>query len=177
MIKVAIIGPESTGKSELAKALAAHFDSPWVEEYAREYVQNLEREYDFADVFAIAKKQIEQELYYENEYGGNAAYVFFDTELIITKVWFEYCYKQVPDFVVERLGKGFFDFYLLCTPDLPWEPDPVREHGSDRDCFFDWYKREIEYLKKPYTIITGRGDERLQNAIEAIKNYTSGVRS
>ena len=169
MIKIAIIGPESTGKSELAKALAEHFQAPWVEEYAREYVEKLNREYNFPDISNIATKQIEQELFYENGCAGNVACVFFDTDLIITKVWFEYCYKQVPAFVTERLEEGFFDFYLLCTPDLPWEADAVREHGHDRDFFFDWYKREIEHLKKPYALVSGKGGERLQNAIEAIE--------
>lgn len=168
MKRVAVIGPESTGKSELAKALAEHFQAPWVEEYARAYVEKQNGQYDFSDISAIAQKQVEQELFYEKEYKGSAGYVFFDTELIITKVWFEYCYKQVPDFVTNRLKQGFFDFYLLCAPDLPWEADPVREHGDDRDFFFDWYKREIENLGKPYVIITGTGSLRLQNAIDAI---------
>lgn len=168
MIKIAIVGPESTGKSVLTKELAGYFHAPWVDEYAREYIQNLNRKYNFSDICHIAQKQIEQELFYEKEYAGSAGYVFFDTELIITKVWFEYCYQQIPDFVTERLSKNFFDFYLLCVPDLPWEPDPVREHGDDRDFFFEKYKQEIEKLGKPYALITGMGNERLQNAIDAV---------
>ena len=172
MLKVAIIGPESTGKSELTKALANHFQTPWVEEYARGYIQKLDRKYDFSDVSNIAQKQIEQELFFENEYEGNSDYVFFDTELIITKVWFEYCYKRVPDFLTDRLEKRFFDFYLLCATDLAWVFDPVREHGDDRDFFFDWYKCEVEQLQKPYAIVTGTGSERLQNAISAVQEFT-----
>jgi nicotinamide riboside kinase len=94
--------------------------------------------------------------------------VFFDTDLIITKVWFEYKYKSVPDFLTERLKQGFFDVYLLCTPDLPWEPDPVREHGTDREFFFDWYKNEIEQTGKPYVIVNGIGNQRIQQAIDAL---------
>ena len=170
MYKIAILGPESTGKTALAAALANHYRSPWVPEYAREYVEQLGRPYTYDDICNIARKQIEQEDCYvsdaQNEKNG---YVFFDTELIITKVWFEYLYKQVPDFVTERLKCGFFDFYLLCTPDLPWEQDTVREHGNDREFFFDWYRREIEFLERPYGIVTGMGEKRLQCAIERIE--------
>ena len=171
MLKIAIIGPESTGKSKLTQALAAHFRSPYVLEYAREYVENLGRKYEFSDVCAIAKKQIEQELFYENKFSQKADFVFFDTELIITKVWFEYCYGKIPDFLTERLEQRFFDFYLLCAPDLVWKADAVRENGDKRDFFFEWYKREIEYLGKPYVIITGKNEKRTQNAISAIENF------
>jgi nicotinamide riboside kinase len=71
------------------------------------------------------------------------------------------------------LNRHFFDFYLLCYPDLPWEPDSVREHGDDREFFFNWYKQEIEKTGKPVAIITGIGKERLQNAIRALSSFLS----
>ena len=153
MIKVAILGPESTGKSALAKSLSDHYNAPWIPEYAREYVENLTIPYTYEDVCIIAKKQIEQEMFFENGNNINANYVFFDTELIITKVWLEHKYKLVPTFITERLVAGYFDFYLLCAPDIPWEPDSVREHGDDREFFFHWYKKEIENIGKPFFVI------------------------
>ena len=169
MYKIAILGPESTGKTALAEALANHFQSLWVPEYAREYVEQLDRPYTYGDVCCIARKQIEQEQLYTIVPQPEPIFVFFDTELIITKVWFEYLYRKVPDFVTEQLNNFFFDFYLLCAPDLPWEEDVVREHGHDREFFFNWYRREIEQLGKPYEIITGMGEKRLQCAIEKIR--------
>jgi nicotinamide riboside kinase len=171
MLKIAITGAESSGKSELARALSVHFRSPYVPEYAREYVENLGRKYDFSDVCSIAKKQIEQELFYENDFSQKADFVFFDTELIITKVWFEHCYGTVPDFLIERLTQGFFDFYLLCAPDLAWQADGVRENGNKRDFFFDRYRHEIELLGKPHAIVTGKNEERTLNAIEAVRRF------
>lgn len=173
-MRVAIIGPESTGKTQLARQLGGHFHSPWVAEYAREYVSRLDRPYTFDDVEAIARRQIEQESAYEHGGADSPRYVFFDTDLIITKVWFEYCYGFAPAFVAERLERRFFDLYLLCTPDLPWEEDPVREHGDDRGFFFEWYLREVEALGTPYIIISGQGEERLRNAIEAVAEARSG---
>lgn len=169
MLKVAIIGPESTGKSELSEKLAIHFNGDWVPEYAREYVERLNKPYDFDDICNIAHTQIEQELRYEQL--NKSGFVFFDTELIITKVWMLHVYKQCPDFVTERLSAPFFDFYLLCKPDLPWIEDPVREHGTDREFFYEWYKKEIETMHKPYCEISGSGAERTNNAIKEIENY------
>jgi len=169
LLKIAIIGPESTGKSELAQSLAVHYNTTWIPEYAREYIEKLNRPYTYRDICKIARNQIEEELKLENN--SNGEIVFFDTELIITKVWFEYCYKRVPKFLLQRLKKNFFDLYLLCEPDIPWQPDPVREHGNDRQFFFDWYRREIELIGKPYVIINGIGKIRKENAENAIESF------
>jgi len=168
MFKIAILGPESTGKSTLAKALAEYFQASWVPEYAREYVEQLSRPYTFDDVCNIALTQIEQ----ENQFEQNSSedFVFFDTDLIITKVWFEYKFGAIPDFVTDWMKSHPFDLYLLCAPDLPWQYDPVREHGDDRDYFFEWYKREIEQTGKPYVIVDGIDEQRIQNAIAATQN-------
>jgi len=168
MLKIAILGPESTGKTVLAEQLAVYFKSQWVPEYAREYVEKLASPYGFDDICNIAKRQIQKEKEVENQ-RTQTNYIFFDTELIITKVWFLYRFGKVPDFLTEQLDSGFFDFYLLCSPDLPWEPDPVREHGEDREFFFNWYKKEIEQTGKPYVIVDGFGIQRLQNALDSLK--------
>lgn len=170
MLKIAVIGPESTGKTALCEQLARHFNTVWEPELARSYVGNLNREYTFEDVCEIARRQIVIEKQYEQ---NNTAHkiVFFDTDLIITKVWLEYKYRQVPDFVTRRLSERFIDFYLLCKPDIDWEPDPVREHGDDREFFYAWYKREIENLDIPYAEIEGLGEKRFRNALEAILLY------
>ena len=176
MFKIAILGPESTGKSVLAKSLADHYNAAWIPEYAREYVENLTVPYTYEDVCSIAKKQIEQEKGYENTMNVNEDYVFFDTELIITKVWLEHKYGVVPSFITERLQVGFFDFYLLCAPDIPWEPDSVRENGDDREFFFGWYKKEIENIGKPFIVINGLGKQRMENAITALDFQITNTR-
>lgn len=170
MFKIAIVGPESTGKTYLASQLADYFGSSWIPEYARAYVERLNRLYTYDDVCNIALKQIEQEQLLESQF-VDQLFVFFDTELIITKVWFSYCFDKIPDFLTEHMQVNYFDLYLLCVPDLPWEPDSVREHGSDREFFFDWYKKEIEQTGKPYVVVCGNGRKRIENAIEALKRF------
>lgn len=171
MFKIAILGPESTGKTILARQLANHFKADWIPEYAREYIENLKNPYTYKDICNIAFKQIEQENNYQQN-NLDLDYVFFDTDLIITKVWFEYKFKRVPDFLIKKLKSGFFDLYLLCAADLPWEPDPVREHENDREYFFEWYRKEIEQTGKPYVIVNGTGNTRLINAINSINTFT-----
>ncbi|MDR0371219.1 MAG: ATP-binding protein [Prevotellaceae bacterium] len=171
MYKIAVVGPESTGKTALTQSLANYYRSVRIPEYAREYVEKLNRRYNYQDIERIAKKQIEQEQGVESQ-ENNCKFVFFDTDLIITKVWFEYCYRKVPEYVEERLKTGFFDLYLLCYPDLEWKPDPVREHGGDdRIYFFYRYENEIAKLKKPFVYIQGHGICRLNSAINGIEEY------
>jgi NadR type nicotinamide-nucleotide adenylyltransferase len=169
--KISITGPESTGKSLLTEALAAHFGGISVPEYAREYVENLGRDYTYDDVCTIAKKQIEEIEFYDQQ--PDCRFVFFDTDLIITKVWFEYCYGKVPEFLTKAMERTHFDLFLLCAPDLPWIPDPVRENGNIRNLLFERYRAEIELTGTQYHIVTGSGIARCQNAIKAVNTITN----
>ena len=167
MKKIGIIGPESTGKTALAQALAGHFRSVWEPEYARTYLEEIGRPYTRRDVEKIAGTQILHELAHIRD--DQAPYCFFDTELIITKVWLIHCFGSCPTFLTDHLREYPMDFYLLCTPDLPWEPDPLRENGDKREYFFDWYKRELDDLQVPYGIVSGAGEARVQSAVQQIK--------
>ena len=149
MYRIGIIGPESTGKSTLAEYLAHRYEGVLVPEYAREYMENLAPSYGYTydDVVAIAKQQLSVLS------SINSNLVVFDTELIITKVWFLHKFGRCPDFVEQALRDYPMDVYLLCYPDLPWLPDPVRENPDIREYLFDWYEREIQALHIPYYII------------------------
>ena len=149
MYRIGIIGPESTGKSTLAAYLVHRYEGVLVPEYAREYMEYLAPSYgyDYDDVVAIAKQQLSVLS------SINSNLVVFDTELIITKVWFLHKFGRCPDFVEQALRDFPMDVYLLCYPDIPWLPDPVRENPDIREYLFDWYEREIQALNIPYYII------------------------
>lgn len=149
MFRVGIIGPESTGKSTLANYLAHRYNGVLIPEYARDYMENLapSYEYTYNDVEAIARHQVQQ------MQSLTDGILVFDTELIITKVWFLHKFGKCPDFVEQALRDFPMDVYLLCYPDMPWQPDPVRENPNIRDYLFDWYEREIQALNIPYYII------------------------
>jgi NadR type nicotinamide-nucleotide adenylyltransferase len=168
IIRVAVIGPESSGKTTLSHELAEHYQTTWVAEYSRSYIAGLTRAYTQQDIEKIALAQLKQEdealLHAQN-------YFFADTELIIAKVWsldvFHYC----PEWIEKKIPELAYDLYLLTSPDLEWIADPVRENAGRRDYFFDWYKRELETYQFPYFIISGHGKYRMQNAVSAIENY------
>ena len=156
MIRIGIIGPESTGKSTLAQILAERLGGVFVPEYARTYVaQKGTTDVSYDELCEIAKHQIEElsSLPFRGETEGG--FVIFDTELIITKVWFEYAFGQVPDWLDEALLTYPMNLYLLCQPDIPWEADPTRSNGSDeiRWELFHRYEKELQRLAIPYYII------------------------
>mgnify|MGYP006355195281 FL=1 len=161
MYKVGIIGPESTGKSTLAAFLANRYDGICVPEYAREYMESrvCACEYTYQDVENIARHQVQQlqDLSLSSTKGipnpCRSDIIFFDTELIITKVWFLHKYGRCPEFLEQALRDYPMDVYLLCYPDMPGQPDPVRENPDIREYLVDWYEREIQALNIPYYII------------------------
>lgn len=157
MYRVGIIGPESTGKSTLAAYLAHRYDGVLVAEYAREYMESCAHAsaYTYEDVMNIAHHQVLQltELFEGISKGCRKDVIFFDTELVITKVWFLHKYGTCPEFLEDALHKYPMDIYLLCYPDIQWQPDSVRENPDIREYLFDWYEREIQALDIPYYII------------------------
>ena len=143
MMRIGIIGPESTGKTTLAKELAERYQGIFVPEYAREFVEKKgSTEVTWDELCEIAKKQIER-LAIRDE-----GLVVFDTELIITKVWFDYAFGRWPEWLDEAIKQYPMDVYVILYPDLPWVPDPARSNGSDeiRMELFERYKQEVEAL-------------------------------
>ena len=143
MMRIGIIGPESTGKTTLAKELAERYQGIYVPEYAREFVEKKgSTEVTWDELCEIAKKQIER-LAIRDE-----GLVVFDTELIITKVWFDYAFGRWPEWLDKAIKQYPMDVYVILYPDLPWVPDPARSNGSDeiRMELFERYKQEVEAL-------------------------------
>lgn len=166
--RIVILGPESTGKTDLCRALSSHFSEPWIPEYAREYMEALNRDYTYDDVELIARQQLREQQEAPQLY-ANAKYLFFDTDLVITKVWFLHKFNRTPDWLQSALESSEVDLYLLCKPDIPWEYDPVRENPELRDYLYEWYQRELEMLGRACVAIGGLGKERLHQAITAIQ--------
>ena len=105
-----------------------------------------------------------------NNYPDAHRFVFFDTGLIITRVWFLEKYQTCPDFIERAIREITIDLYLLCRPDIEWKKDPVRENnGVDRERLFGRYEEELNYFGAPYKIIEGSGDTRLNNAIQKVE--------
>jgi NadR type nicotinamide-nucleotide adenylyltransferase len=168
MIKVVITGPESSGKTTLAKALAEHYLAPWVPEYARDYLNHLNQPYQEEDLLEIARGQVER----ENEAAAEKLDLLIcDTSLVVIKIWSKYRYGRCHPWILEQIEQRPVDLYLLCSPDIPWEPDPQRENPDDRDELFKLYKRALK--DKPSVVIRGNESERLKQAISEIEHLLS----
>jgi len=166
-----LTGPESTGKSVLTKELAKHYSKFYIPEYAREYILTLNRIYSFDDILHIAKKQIE---WMEDYSVKSSEFLFVDTYLIITKVWFIKVFGEYPLWIDNEINKTKDDIYLLCRPDIPWIPDGVRENGGEkREVLFQDYMNELDNAGLRYAFIEGEGNKRLENAIYIVDQFIS----
>mgnify|MGYP001127038732 CR=1 FL=1 len=171
MIRIAVTGPESTGKSLLTQELARHYNEVFVPEYAREYIDRLQRPYTREDILHIAKGQLKSE---SDLAPGAGRFLFCDTELIVTKIWSLHKYGICDPYILEKILSHRYDLYLLCNIDLAWEFDPQREHPDLRNYFFEWYRRELEDYGFPYAVISGSGKERTRNAISIMESHFFG---
>jgi len=164
--RILITGPESTGKSDLAIALARNFGGISVPEYARNYIKNLVRPYGYSDLEHIALQQVKEYA----DVDPSRPWIFFDTWLIITKVWFEVVYGRFPGWMEEKIRQASFELVLICDTDLPWIPDPVRENGGQmREELMGMYKNELDKYGMNWALVTGAGDKRLEHAVMLIK--------
>jgi len=165
--KVVIIGPESTGKSTLSEQLAKHYQTRWVPEYAREYLTNLNRPYDYEDLLIIAQKQLEQ----EDKISAvcTSPVMFVDTDMYVLKVWCEFVFGKCHSFILDQIVKRNYDSYLLCDTDLPWVADALREYPDieNRKRLFHMYQDLLINQSKPWSLIRGDYDQRLQLGISA----------
>ena len=170
MFKIAITGPESTGKSTLAEKLAHHYKTDFVPEYSRFYLENFVGQYTENDVVEIAKGQ--HNLILEEE-KKSSKILIADTEIVVCKIWVEYVFKHSNKVIDEILKQQDFDLYLLCDIDLPWVYDPLRENPDidERKELFEIYRNTLEQMKVPFEIVSGDNDERVNNAIKVIEKY------
>jgi NadR type nicotinamide-nucleotide adenylyltransferase len=171
--KVAVIGPESTGKSTLCEQLAAHYGTSWVPEYARAYLQEHGTHYTFEDLLVIARGQVAAE---DWQYlsmqatGASQPLLVIDTDLYVLKVWSEFVFDRCHTWILDEIARRSYDLYLLCDTDLPWIQDDLREYPDLER------RRELYYIYKdimvnqsiPWVNISGNYEQRLHRAVTAV---------
>lgn len=175
LIKIAVVGPESTGKSIMAQRLAKHFGTVYVPEYSREYCRGLNREYSIQDELNMFYGQLALERSLIPLAKNNV--LVCDTTFLTIKVWCDHLFNTTPTVVLEALAYIHYDYYLLMDIDLPWEDDPLRDFPHLREHFMQVWKRELDTLNAPYSIISGVGDERFENALSATLAFLALKRS
>ena len=167
MKKLIITGPESSGKTTLFHQLINFYNIKGVHEYAREYIDNLNRVYNYKDILEIAKVQFNNEL---KIYNCNQNFLVSDTDLLTLEIWCEVKYKKCHSFIYDNLRKYLPDIYFLCSPDIPWEFDSQRENPNNRLELFKIYENKIKSLGVDYHIIKGDKAIRLNSVKTTINN-------
>lgn len=168
-VKIAIVGPESTGKSTIARQLAAHMESLCVPEYARYYCKNLNKNYTLQDEVNMFYGQIALEEAILHSSRNNL--VFCDTTILTVKIWSDHLFGTTPKEVTDEISDRPYDLYLLMDIDLPWIDDPLRDFPNEREHFMQIWIQELHALEANYTIISGQGGERFTNALKTTNDF------
>ncbi len=196
--KVVVIGPESTGKSTLCQLLAAHYQTIWCAEYAREYLLNNGTDYTFDDLLTIARGQlllqdeaerrivngelsmVNRELSDSSSHGVidrsqltayNSQLLFIDTDMYVMKVWCEYVFGRCHQFILDEIVQRKYDLYLLCKPDIAWVKDELREYPDEkiRVELYHIYRDILINQSVPWAEVSGDYEDRLGMGVEAVE--------
>jgi nicotinamide riboside kinase len=162
MIRIAITGPESSGKTTLARDLLEEIGIDSCPEFAREYLNNRQGNYSFSDLDTIALRQVEI-------WKKATSHLICDTEMTVIKIWSEVKFGKVSPIVMDLYKKQVFDHYFLCRPDIPWESDPLREDPGRREWLFKLYEKELYTLQRPFTILEGSKNNRLKECMNFLQ--------
>ncbi|MFL5727996.1 MAG: AAA family ATPase [Cytophagaceae bacterium] len=168
MRKIVVIGPESTGKSTLCAQLAEHFQTIWCPEFAREYLRETQGKYTYADLLNIAHGQLELEDALLTQ--ARNGFYFIDTDMYVMKVWCEVGFEDCHTWILKQIARRQYDLYFLCSVDLPWVRDELREYPDlqIRKRLFNTYKDILVNSLTPWAEISGTDAQRLQMAVSII---------
>lgn len=171
-MRIVLTGAESSGKSTLTQQLGERFEIPYALEFARLYLEENGPDYDLD---LLKKMSILHRAYQMDRVPAESPVGLFDTDLINYKIWAEEVFGVCPHEITQGIQEEKSHAYLLCAPDLAWEPDPLRENPDDRERLFELHRAEIIRLGRPCEIVTGQGGERLANAEAALRKLLNAA--
>lgn len=162
--RIAVVGPESSGKTTLSRQLAEAVGGTWVPEYARAWLESVpDATTDWPRSLAfIARGQAAQEAALARQSTGT---LVCDTDGLTTQIWWERLVGEPPAWLVEQAQAARYDLTLLCAPDLPWEDDPVRYLPEEQGAFFARFEQGLAEAGRRVVVV--RGADRLQQAVGA----------
>lgn len=162
MIRIAITGPESSGKTTLCRALSEYYNVKYIPEYAREYLENTNGKYQKSDLDEIARGQLKC-------INDSANLITIsDSDFSVMEIWSEYKYGMVSELIQELVTKDLFDLHILCKPDIPWEEDSLRENPDNRDLLYNLYQTSLIKHNKHFITVSGSHKDRLEKSLHNI---------
>ena len=162
-IKIGIVGPESCGKTTLAEDLADALSYPLVPEYSRLYFRHKsDKQYDMTDIINIAQGQLALEAHYPFQS------IVCDTHLLVCKIWAEVQFGYCPAWLTAHYVPNTYAMHFLTAPDIPWEPDPLRENPHNREWLFDLYEADLQQSQANYVVLSGNRTHRVKCALRTL---------
>lgn len=163
--RVCVFGPESTGKSTLTEALASHYGTVFVPEYARTHIMANGGQVHAHDMLPIARGQLASEYALARRCDR---VLFSDTDVLATTLWSEALFGHVdPELVALSTGQHF-DLTLLLDVDVPWVEDAVRYLPNERESFFSRCEEALAQQGRHVVLLQGSWDERFRTATRAV---------
>ncbi len=164
--RVVVVGAESTGKTTLAQGLAKHYDTVWLPEYGREYIDKKKSGPEPEDFPEIARGHLERE---DASMRQANRILIYDTDLIVTYILSDYYLGTCQDWIIDESHKRRGDLYLLTDTDIPWEADTDQREGPEiRELLHQRFRQELSTRKIPYVMVSGSVEERMKTATRAI---------
>jgi len=171
-LRIVLFGPESTGKTTLAKSLAKHYRSGWVPEFARGYLQEKwdanQEQCTLEDLLIIAEGQLKL----ENEaLSTSQRFLFCDTNVLVTQAWSETHFDGYCDPQLKMWANEFeYDYYFLTHIDVPWEADDLRDRPESRIEMLSHFEGLLKQKEVPYTHLKGSHEKRMKRAIKTLES-------
>lgn len=171
IVRIVFYGPESTGKTTLARNLAEHFKTEWVPEYARDLLQekyeNTGRACEVSDIRPIVEGQLRT----ENELIRKAKeYIFCDTDPLETYVYAKVYFPDEDFSWLDKLNDNLdYDHYFLTYIDTPWEADDLRDKPNEREIMYRAFLDELKHRNKNFTILKGDIKTRTKIVLNTLK--------
>jgi NadR type nicotinamide-nucleotide adenylyltransferase len=169
VLRIVLTGPESTGKTTLARELAALYDTPWSAEYAREYAST-RASLGLEDVEAIARGQIVNE---DRATLAARDLVILDTDLVSTAVYSRFYYATVAEWIARAAAERLGDLYLMPDLEVPFVPDTVRDSADARPALHQSFVDELSRLGARVVRVGGSLNDRRAQARAAIETLRS----
>lgn len=172
IFKVALIGAECTGKTTLCQALATHFQTLWVPEYMRTYLQHkwdtTKQTCAWADLLPIAQGQIDDENHKTTQAKG---ILFCDTTIFELMVYSQLYYGKCLPKIETAARMHHYDLIFLTDIDVPWQADDLRDKPYERQAVFDFFEYYLTAYNKSYTLLSGNHQVRLKQALAVIAQH------
>jgi len=163
--KIVFTGPECSGKTTLSKAISTKLNIPLVKEFARDYLNNLKRKYNYNDLLKIAQGQLKLEQNCIDSH-KNAKMIICDTDMQVIRIWSQIKYNQCNSFILQHQCTN--TYYILCYPGFKWVYDPLRENKTNRIKLFEKYHADLQKKNNKFIIARGSHKDRMSYVIKEI---------